>query len=410
MLKKLQRKYMAIAMFALSTLVFVQMLAVNFVNIYQQDASIKATLQLIAENNGNLPSDFIGDRFDNFFSPFYEPEYVTDPQYSTRYFVVEMYKNVATKISTDKIGNIDENIAFYYASRVYGTQPGFGFIDGYRYYYLRQGDKSLFVFLDFQREIDATYTLMYISFLISITTLIILLIPVYVLSKKAIKPVAQSIERQKQFITDASHELKTPIAIISADTEVLEMCEGESEWTQSIRNQTVRLSELVTNLVRLSKLDEMNKDSKKSKFNLSEAVLDTANSFEVTATMKSRSFKLDIAPDIWYFGNENELKQLVSILCDNAVKYADEGGTISLRLYKSGKNIMLDMYNTCEHIDPASVSKLFDRFYRADSSRSRETGGYGIGLSIAKAIVESHKGRIKAVTDGTKAITFKVTL
>lgn len=409
MLKKLQYKYMAIAMCALATLLFVQMLAVNLVNIYQRDANIKATLQLIAENNGNLPNSLV-QSFDNFFNPFDEPTYVTETEYSTRYFVVEMRKNVAIRISTERISNIDENMAFYYASRVYGTQPGFGFLDGYRYYYLRQGDKSLFVFLDFQKEIDASYTLITISFFVNIITIILILIPVYILSKKAMKPVAQSIERQKQFITDAGHELKTPIAIISADAEVLEMCEGENEWISSIKNQAVRLNELVKNLVKLSKLDEMNKDSKKMKFNLSEAVLSTAQGFEVTATMHTRSFELNVSPDIWYFGNEAELSQLVSILCDNAVKYTNEGGTIKLRLYKNGKNIFLDMYNTCEHIDPSSVSRLFDRFYRADSSRSRETGGYGIGLSIAKAIVDSHKGKIKAVTEGTSAIMFKITL
>lgn len=412
MLKGLQRKFMAIAMFALATLLFVQVTAVNLVNIYQRDSDTKYILTLIADNNGHLPNHFMADSdfFEKFFGHLNPYEDATDDAYSTRYFVVEMTRNVAVRINTENIPNVSDKDAFDYAAKIYGTEPGFGFIDGYRYYYLRQGNKSLFVFLDFQKEIDGAYTLASISFFVSLITLIAILFPVYWLSKWAMKPIAQSIEKQKQFITDAGHELKTPLAIISADAEVLELCEGENEWLTSIKNQTVRMNELVKNLVKLSKLDEMNKDGSPALFNLSEAVLDTANGFEISAGMYSRDFSVSVAPDIMYFGEEVEIRQLVSILCDNAVKYTNEGGKIRLSLYKSGKNIILDMYNTCEYVDPSKTAHLFDRFYRADSSRSRDTGGYGIGLSIAQAIVQSHKGKIRVITEGTTAITFKVTL
>ncbi len=411
MLKKLQRKFMVIAMFALAALLFVNMSAVNLVSIYQRDASIKSTLQLIADNNGTLPNSFINNKdfFENFLNPFGKPDHA-ETAYSTRYFVVELRRNVAVRIDTEHISTVDADAAFEYASKIFGTEPGFGFIDGYRYYYIQQGEKALMVFLDFQKEIEAAYTLIYISLIISIITIILILIPVYWLSKWAMRPVAQSIEKQKQFITDAGHELKTPLAIISADAEVLEICEGENEWLTSIKNQTVRMSELVKNLVKLSKLDEMNIDSDPADFSISEAVLDTASNFETTAKMYSRDFQLRINPDIIYHGDEVEIRQLVSILCDNAVKYTNEGGIIRVALYKSGKNIVLDVYNTCEYVDPSTVSRLFDRFYRADSSRSRETGGYGIGLSVAQAIVNSHKGKIRVIPEGTTAITFKVIL
>lgn len=413
MLKKLQRKFVVIAMFALASLLFVQMIAVNVVNIYQRDSDLRSLLQLIADNNGHLPNSYISDPynyFENFLNPFGKFEHTTETAYSTRYFVVEMRRNVAIRINTDHISSVDSKKALEYASQIYGTPPGFGFVDGFRYYYLTEGEKSMFIFLDFQREIEAAYTLASISFFVSVITMIAILFPVYWLSKWAMRPVAQSIEKQKQFITDAGHELKTPLAIISADAEVMEMCEGENEWLTSIKNQTVRLNELVKNLVKLSKLDEMNKNDKPAKFNLSEAVLDTASGFETSAKMFNRDFQLKIAPDIHYYGDEVEIRQLVTILCDNAVKYTNEGGIIKLSLYKSGMNIMLDMYNTCEYIDPSTVSRLFDRFYRADSSRSRETGGYGIGLSIAQAIVRGHKGKIRVVTEGTTGITFKITL
>ena len=251
-----------------------------------------------------------------------------------------------------------------------------------------------------------------ISAFVSLITITVLTILVYLLSKKAMKPVADSIDKQKQFITDASHELKTPLTIIAANAEVLEMCEGENEWLTSIKNQTTRLSHLVKNLVELTKLNEIHDDKLRSNFNISTALLETASNFETSAEVANKNFSYSAADDIIYHGNEAEIRQLITILCDNAIKYTDECGHIKLSLYKSGKNIIIESYNTCEYVDPQTVSRLFDRFYRADSSRTRDskTGGYGIGLSIAQAIVHRHKGKIKVFTSGTTGITFKITL
>ncbi len=413
MLKKLQLKFMIIAMFALSSLLFVQIFAVNVVNIYQRDSELRAILEIIAENNGHLPNSYIEgphNYLDSLLNPFgkFEPDMETP--YSTRYFVVEMRRNVVTRISTENISSVNDAQAFEYASQVYGEPPGFGFLEHYRYYYVVHGEKALIIFLDFQKEVDLVYTLVSISFIVSFITMVLILIPVYWMSKLAMKSVSHSINKQKQFITDAGHELKTPLAIISADVDVLEMCEGENEWLTSIKNQTVRMNGLVKNLVRLSKLDEMNKTEKPVRFSISDAVAETVSDFEAPAKSSAKEFILSIDKNLTYVGDEAEIRQLVSILCDNAVKYTNEGGSIRLSLSKSGKSIVLEIRNTCEYVDPSSVSRLFDRFYRADSSRSRDTGGYGIGLSIAKAIVDRNKGKIRATTEGTTAITFKVIL
>jgi len=411
MLKKLQHKFMMIAFFALSALIGVQMLAVNAVTIYQRDADLKKTLLVIAENNGKLPDSF-GNRdfLEDFVHPIigYEPSEKTP--YSERFFYVKINKNVVTDIHTDNNPTVNDEMAFEYASEVFGSDEGFGYIENYMYFNERRGDSTLIVFIDFQKEVDDAITLATVSVVVGLLTMILILIPVYWLSKLAIKPIARNMQKQKQFITDAGHELKTPLAIISADAEVLEMCEGENEWVTSIKNQTERLNELVKNLVALSKADEVKSRRRATRFNLSEAVADTASGFETSAKHANRNFAVNIIPDIYYRGDESEIRQLISILCDNAIKYSDEQGIISLNVYKSGKNITIDMYNTCEHVDPDTVSRLFDRFFRADESRSRETGGYGIGLSIAKAIVERHKGKIRAFTNGTTAITFKITL
>lgn len=412
MLKKLQRRFMAIAMFALTSLVLVQSFAVNLINISQMDMDIRSILRTIESNGGVLPNSYI-EQNTNFFNPFGEMHLYIETPYSTRYFVVELKDNLVTKISTEHIAAVDNTKALEYAHAVYKeNKPGFGVIDVYRYYYTTDGNKSMIIFLDLQHDLARCLALAFISMFVSLITISVLAILVYWLSKKAMRPVADSIEKQKQFITDASHELKTPLTIIAANAEVLEMCEGENEWTTSIKNQTTRLSHLVKNLVELSKLNEMQDEKSRSNFNISSAFLDTASNFETNAAVLNKNFSYSATDDIFYYGNEAEIRQLVTILCDNAIKYTDECGYIKLNLYKSGKNIIIESYNTCEYVDPNSVSRLFDRFYRADSSRARDTktGGYGIGLSIAQAIVHRHKGKIKVFTSGTTGITFKITL
>lgn len=411
MLKKLQHRFVAIAMFALSIMFLVQLVAVNVINLYQRDSETRTILQIIADNNGVLPGGGEnGSSLSDFLNPFGKLEFNIETPYSTRYFVVELRHNVATKISTEHIAAVSDRDAYEYASEVYRNGPGFGVIGPYRYYYKEGPQKSIMVFIDVTRDLKLSFALMSISATVTFITLCLILVPVWWLSKKALKPVEEAMEKQKQFITDAGHELKTPIAIISADAEVMELCQGENEWLTSIKKQTVRMNTLVKNLVDLSKLGEESDKKKRTVFNISEAVLDTASNFETTAKATGKTFTYSAARDLRYNGNEEEIRQLISILCDNAMKYTDENGMIKLNMYKVGKNIQIDVYNTCDYVDPSTVNKLFDRFYRADSSRSRETGGYGIGLSVAKAIVERHKGKIRAVTDGTTAITFRITL
>ena len=406
---------MAIAMFALASLVLVQSLAVNAINIFQTDSDIRSILKTIASNGGVLPNSYIetSDRFSNIFNPFGEMHIDIETPYATRYFVVELKDNLVTKVSTEHIAAVDNTKALEYAHAVYNTgTTGFGTIDLYKYYYTTDGNKSMIIFVDWQRDLAKCLVLAIISAFVSLVTITALTILVYFLSKKAMKPVADSIDKQKQFITDASHELKTPLTIIAANAEVLEMCEGENEWLTSIKNQTTRLSHLVKNLVELTKLNEIHDDKLRSNFNISNALLDTASNFETSAEVANKNFSYSAADDVIYHGNEAEIRQLITILCDNAIKYTDECGHIKLSLYKSGKNIIIESYNTCEYVDPQTVSRLFDRFYRADSSRTRDTktGGYGIGLSIAQAIVHRHKGKIKVFTSGTTGITFKVIL
>ena len=412
MLKKLQHKFVGIAIISLVTIVFVELFSVNLVNIYQQDSDARSLLLLIAENDGVLPGSNGGNTYNALWNPFGRSPMTSETKYSTRYFVVKLHENVVMATYTQNISSVDTDTAFRYAQRIYDSDRGFGFIDLYRYYYASDPDtgNSIMVFLDFEKQMVDSLTLASISFLVGLLCVVLLSFPVYLLSKNALRPVRRSIEQQKQFITDAGHELKTPLAIISADVDVLEMCEGENEWLDSIKSQTQRMDALVKDLVQLSKLDEIAAESEHLDFSLSDAVLDTAMDFAPVAKSKELQFDVRVQPQLQYKGNEGELRQLVSILCDNAVKYCAPQGQIIVSLYKSGKNICLDVYNDCEQVEREKLPRLFDRFYRADTSRSRETGGYGIGLSVAKAIVTRHKGKITASTEDEKSILFHTVL
>lgn len=415
MLKKLQRKFITIAMLALVIIVWVQMFAVNAMNVYQRDSEVRNILYIIAENGGVFPNSYHDsgtDYVDAILNPFKKVQITIETPYSTRYFVVKLNHNTVTHISTENIAAVSDRDAFEYASQVFKRGPGFGFLDDYRYYFAtdENSGNSIIVFIDFSREFEATFKLFSLSLLVGLACILVLLFPVYKLSRNAIRPIEKSMEKQKQFITDAGHELKTPIAIINADAEVLEMCEGENEWITSIKNQTERLDKLVKNLVTLSKLDEEKLKNKDTTFCFSEAVSETAQNFETLALKNEVSLEYNITPNLMYTGNEGEIKQLVSILCDNAVKYCKKGGTIKIAVYKSGKSTVLSVYNDCDYIDKSKLDMLFDRFYRADSSRARETGGYGIGLSIAQVIVQRHKGKITATSSDSKSILFKVVL
>jgi signal transduction histidine kinase len=253
-------------------------------------------------------------------------------------------------------------------------------------------------------------TFLLISCAIAFLSFVVMFILVSVFSKKAIKPVIETFEKQKQFVTDASHEIKTPLAIISANTDVLELCNGKSEWTDSIRNQTTRLSSLVANLLTLSKMEEVQPNLTICLFSLSDIVTQTATPFKILAETQNKQVEFDIAPNISYTGDESSIRMLISILMDNAIKYASDHGKIKISLYQQSKSLRLEVFNTCENLNEKELTKVFDRFYRMDSSRARETGGYGIGLSIAKAIVHTHKAKITATCEQGSGVKFIVIL
>ena len=272
---------------------------------------------------------------------------------------------------------------------------------------------SFLVAVDMSTDLRDLLTVLGISCVIALLCWLAMLVPVFLLARRAIAPVALSIERQKQFVTNAGHELKTPVAIIQTNTEALELFNGESKWTRNIRTQTERLSELMQNLLILSKMDESALQMKMSPFSCGELVSEVWENFAESAEAKNLRFiyeKPGKGTDS-VMANRESVARLLSILFDNAVKYTPSGGRIEITVSADSGRIRLTQSNTIdgENPLPRDPDRLFERFYRADEGRSRKKGGFGIGLSAARAIAEANRGSIRAGV-GNGEISFIVSL
>lgn len=330
-----------------------------------------------------------------------------DTKFETSYFSVDLdSSDTITHIDHGQIATVSESEIETYVEEILSSEKTKGRIDYFLYkvYDEDDGTRTIVAVSCFQQFRQSRMLLM-ISILAAILYMAAVFLLVWFMSKRVTRPVEESIQKQRQFITDAGHELKTPITIISTNAEVLQMQGGSNQWLDSIKNQTKRLNTLVKSLLELSKLNEASVPTEISELNLSATVKEASESFLVPAESAGKSIELDISPDITINGSREELYRLVVILMDNALKYSDGREPIRLTLKKQHK-ISLSVFNTCEYVDPAKVDKLFERFYRADESRSRQTGGSGIGLAIAQAIVDHHKGQITASTEDGTSICF----
>ena len=282
-----------------------------------------------------------------------------------------------------------------------------GTISNYRYYMDKDDDITNIYFIDIASAMQGFLSFLYISLAIAIVSLILVIVVSKVIARPVMSPMIDSMEQQKRFITDASHEIKTPLAIISANTDVLELMNGKNEWTDSIKKQTARLDSLIKQLLMLDKLDSTDAKDTFVEMNMSEEILDTVKSFYTLAEAKGKTLSYDIDEDIMIKGFPTAISQLASVLIENATKYATEGSNIEVSLKREGKRAVFSVINEGEPIDEEELTKLFRRFYRPDTSRTRTTGGFGIGLSIAKSIVDAHGGEIDAHNLEDKRICFR---
>lgn len=417
MVKKLRRKFVVTAMLSLLAILVVMIAIINITNAVGIFRDTDNQLSILTSNNGLFPGMEKDNRFGPFgpFDPFsfdrLQNTKVMEMPYQSRYFVVwfDSSQNI-TAIDLMHIAAVSAEDATNYGLQAAVSNKEKGMLHSYRYQKATNQDGNMFiVFVDMSNSLLNIYSLLLKSMLVGLFALAAMFLLVFMFSTHAVAPVVESLEKQKRFITDAGHELKTPLAVISANVDVLELESGKNEWTDSIRNQIKRMNSLVKNLLTLSRMDEERLRIVFSDFDLSKTVEETAGSFQAIAESKGKNYQTDIESGIHITGDPKSIEQLTSLLLDNAMKYSSEKGLIRLTLSK-GKLITLEVSNTCDSIPEGNLDRLFDRFYRADSSRSRETGGYGIGLSVARAIATSHGGTIEALRDGDKLIRFVVKL
>lgn len=358
MLKTLRKRFAAAAMAGVTLLLLVLLGGINAVNWWLDYMDTDMLLTVLSEGG------YREER--RFFRPPLDEDDVLSAVYFSLYLDA---KGEVRSADVTHIGALDEAEAAAYAGALNGERTGS--VDRFRYRVRQLRDGSVAVFLDVSQNRSSLLVVAALSLLAGAACWFAALLAVMLLSRRAVRPVAESLERQKRFITDAGHELKTPLAIIRANADALELHEGESRWSRNIRRQTERMDELTQRLLTLARLDEARGGGAAAcEQDLSAAVEDAAAQYR-------------------------EPEQLLDILLDNAVKYAEPGTRLGLSLGREGGRIQLSLRNRCAEL-PKEPERLFDRFYREDSARSRDTGGAGLGLAIARALAEDMDAELSA--------------
>ena len=304
---------------------------------------------------------------------------------------------------------IDER-AQRYTNAIINDRKDTGMINSYQYYRASKPNGTIMILTDKSSEKDMLNQLKRTTIIVGLIALVVLSVLAYFLSKKSIQPIREAFDKQKQFVSDASHELKTPLTVISTNADVLEGEIGDNKWLNYIKSQTDRMSVLVNDLLNLTRLENSNNELERRYFNLSKAIANTALPFECQAFENNKKFEVNIEDNIMLSGSEKHIKQMAAIFIDNALKYSNEGGTVQVTLKRSGERKLLSVYNTGQGIKETDTEKIFERFYRSDESRNRATGGYGLGLAIAKSVADKHKFKIHVLNQPGKSVCFIVTM
>lgn len=417
MIKSLRRKLIAASMFSLAVVLFLILGGVNLMSYHKVVTDADSILAVLGDNDGGFPmreppdgpqparpQEGNGGRRTPGLSP--------ETPYESRYFSVLVDDSgQVIQSDTGQIAAIDEEEASNYALAVWNTGRERGFLSSYRYLRCEEAEGTRIIFLDRNRSLSGFYNTLFASVALALLGLASVLVLLLLLSRRIVRPVAESYEKQKRFITDAGHELKTPLTIISADADLVELECGENQWLTDIRRQAERLTGLTNDLIYLSRMEEENPNLQPIEFPISDVVEEMVQSFQAPAKSQEKELTVSIQPMLSYTGDEKAIRQLVSILMDNALKYSPPGGTLSVQLERRGRAVQLTVSNTtAQPMEKDRLEHLFDRFYRMDQSRSTQTGGYGLGLSIARSVVAAHKGKIRAESPDGKSLTITAVL
>ncbi len=408
MIDKLRKRMILISSIAVLLVFGSVFLVLSTISIRQLNVRMDQLTDRISDGNGAfLPFDQTNpvpgqpDFFPGFFTE--------ETPFSTRFFTV-WYDADGKIVHTDlnAISSVTESSAGNYAEAAIKRNEARGWVDSFRYKVFDTEMGKCVVFVDGSMNRSMTKNLIATAAVVLFVAIALIMILIIVVSKRAVSPIAQSYEKQKQFVTDANHELKTPLTLILTNIDIVEQEKGPSEWLDDIRVEGQHMSELISQLTALSRLDESTVPLIKSEFSFTDVCNDTISEFSSLISQKGLTFTASVQPGIILSGDEASVRRLVSILIDNAVKYCDPAGMIRFSMEKT-RHVVLTIENSYKEVGTTPLDRLFDRFYRADKARTSGTG-FGIGLSLAKSIIEAHKGSIRAYQAGTGRIGFRVIL
>ena len=429
MINKLRKRVIIYTVSAVALVLFLLMGIVNGVNFFSRNSAADNMLEFLAENGGTFPGKH-GDGFDSVGEQPQGTEELDDWEkgelkddflggkpgkkgrgmteetpYETRFFTVDLKTDGSiSSVNTGRIAAVNSEKAVEMAEKVAASGKSKGYQGNYKYLVADIDDGRRYIFMDCTRDLMAVKDFLKTSILVSLIGLLGIAGLVTILSPRMIKPIAESHAKQKEFITNAGHELKTPMTVISSCTEVLEMETGENKWTKGIKEQIDKLADLTTHMVALAKMDE-GEEMPVEDVDLSKLVEDALQGFKLDAETQGRVIETSIEEGISVKGNPTLLRELISILADNALKYGKESEPIIFALEKKGKAVMLREENFADDIEKGDHKEFFERFYRGDTSHSSEKPGSGIGLSMAESIVTAHGGEIKAESpDGERLV------
>lgn len=394
MIGSLRRKFISISMisiFIVFSCIFISLMV--FTKI-QTNRSVDMLVDTISSNDGVFPKFDPSKQRMPVQMP-YSDVITEETQFSTRFFSVWLDdEKQIVNTNMDSVSTITEQDVEDYTDKVLKRGKERGWIGDYRYRIMDTENGTTVVFVNGNTYNNTSNRLLFTALLVLLGSASLILILTVVVSKRAVRPVAESYEKQRQFITDANHELKTPLTLILSNLDIVESELGKNEWLDDIRSEGERMGLLINQLVTLSRMDESTDSVMREEFNLSSAVADTVSEFESLAEERGHTLTSSISPSVYYYGDESLIRRLTAILLDNAIKYCDAGGNIQLSL-TCRRHPVLTVENTYQDVDKLELNRLFDRFYRADKARTF-SGSFGIGLSIAQSIVKSHKGNIAA--------------
>ena len=408
MIRRLRIKFISVTMGVLICLFAVMFLTLN---MYMQESSLRQTeqlLQTVAREDGFLfqPINVYLRRENSSDAPsVHAPEMMRAGRF---FYVKTNHEGELIETNFEMMFDFSREEVVEYAEKVLQRNREKGTVENLQFLVAEKSYGKIVVFAERSMETRLLTRLIYISVGVAIATFAVLFAFTFILSKWAVNPVQEAFEKQRKFISDAGHELKTPLTTIIANTDVLEGEIGENRRIGQIKNQLNRMSNLIHDLLTLARADEHSADIIRNEFNLSKTTRKTVLEFESLAFEEHKRLNYQVDEDIVYSGEREKIERLIAILIDNAIRHSDEDGGIKVTLQRSSGKITLSVYNTGAGIPEEERSKIFDRFYRSDHSRSRDTGGYGLGLAIAKMIADAHNAKIRISGEEGKWVEFSV--